>query len=131
MNSVANLIEGQVWAETNLQTASIRPLDSDGDSQMDSDSDSDVTTSGTPSASQSNPTPAPASAPGSGVKASPIPPSFTSIGSPAVPTHEELQQMRMPTKGSAPDQLTPTPQGDEYPAVAKVEGLLDKSEASL
>jgi protein phosphatase 2C family protein 2/3 len=102
---------------------------------MDSDEDSDDTTAAAPAPSAPAPAsasaPAPASTTGSGIKTSPIPPSFTSIGSPEVPTHQELQQMRMPAKGSAPPQLVPAPQGDEYPAVAKVEGLMDKSEAAL
>lgn len=98
---------------------------------MDSDTDSDSTTAGTPSTSAQPSSSSTAPTAAGGLKTSPIPPSFTSIGSPEVPTHQELQQMRMPAKGSAPAQLNPTPQGDDYPAVAKVEGLLDKSEAAL
>lgn len=109
----------------------IHQVDDDGDSHMDSDEDSDDTTAGTPSGSTPQTHIAINTAVAPNTKTSPIPPSFTSIGSPSVPTHQELMQMNMPAKGTAPEQLKPTPQGDEYPAVAKVEGLMDKSEAAL
>jgi len=109
----------------------IHQIDDDGDSHMDSDEDSDDTTAGTPSGTTSQPNISIDTAVAPNNKASPIPPSFTSIGSPSVPTHQELMQMKMPAKGTAPEQLKPTPQGDEYPTVAKVEGLMDKSESAL
>ena len=34
----------------------------------------------------------------------------------------------MPPKGSKPEQLHADPAGDAYPAVANIEGLLDKSD---
>ena len=56
---------------------------------------------------------------------SPIAPSFTSIGSPEVPSHSEL---RPPPSKGIPKQLTPELGGDERPAVSSIEGMLDKSE---
>jgi protein phosphatase 2C family protein 2/3 len=74
---------------------------------MDSDEESDTTTAGTPATSA----PAPAAAAGgaANAKTSPIPPSFTSIGSPEVPTHQELQQMRLPKGSKGPDSAVTEP----------------------
>lgn len=94
---------------------SVQLIDDDGDSHMDSGDESDDTTTGAE-------TPEPQSIPN---KTSPVAPSFTSIGSPEVPTHEELQRIPKPS------QLPAQPGGDAYPASAKVEGLLDTSESPL
>jgi protein phosphatase 2C family protein 2/3 len=37
----------------------------------------------------------------------------------------------MPPKGSKPEQLHQEPGGDAYPDVAKVEGLMDKSDENM
>jgi protein phosphatase 2C family protein 2/3 len=87
-------------------------VDEDGDSTMDSDEGSEATTTageGEPDSSSSSP------------KA----PSFRSIGHPAVPTHEELQQQ------TKPDQLASEPGGDAYPKGVQVEGMMDTSEGPL
>lgn len=114
---------------------------------MDSDEDSDDTTTDSPipppaaatiaaaaAAASSNSGPASSDA-RTLTSTSPPPPSFTSIGSPEIPTHLELQQANSnnPTlgKGQVPMQLKSDPQGDAYPSVAKVEGMLDKSEGSM
>lgn len=99
---------------------------------MDSDDESDTTTAATP-AQQATTEPVPThnnDEAAAKANTSPIQPSFTSIGSPEVPTHQELQRLKMP-KGQAPPQLKSSPQGDAYPAVAKVEGVLDKSDGAL
>lgn len=95
---------------------SVRLLDEDGDSSMDSD-DSDSTTTGND--------PAPQPIPSSSHQAthSPIPPNFSSIGSPTVPTPQELQGLQASNRSE--------PQGDAYSDAVKVEGLMDKSESPL
>lgn len=104
---------------------------------MDSGDESDTTTTGdakpaatsTPSRSNSG-----------GQKGSPAAPSFTSIGSPEVPTHAELlRQGKAAAKANAnatddaspQQQLRKTPEGDEPSAAVRVEGLMDVSEGPL
>ena len=89
----------------------------DEDSVMASDEESEETTTGAPSPSahphdsiSSGPEPYPLPRPDDDKSR---PPSFRSIGSPEVPTHEELRS---------------EPGGDEAPAVSRVEGLMDTSE---
>jgi protein phosphatase 2C family protein 2/3 len=95
---------------------------------MDSGDESDTTTTDADAAGAN----ASGDASSASTSAEPIRPSFTSIGSPAVPTHEELQRSRFGAgDGAVPRQLTPQPGGDAYPAAAKIEGLLDKSENPL
>lgn len=47
-----------------------------------------------------------------------------------VPSPAEAEG-KMPPKGSKPDQLHAEPGGDAYPGVAKVEGLMDKSDEAM
>jgi protein phosphatase 2C family protein 2/3 len=89
---------------------------------MDSGDDSDSTTTGAPAGVAANILVDLKSA------SSPKPPSFSSIGSPTVPTPEELQTM---PHGTAPRQLKPSPGGDAYSGAVKVEGLMDTSESPL
>ncbi|ORY32193.1 phosphatase 2C-like domain-containing protein [Naematelia encephala] len=98
-----------------------KAVDADGDSTMDSD-ESDSTTTGVPTS------PAPDTATPPLGESSPMPPAFTSIGSPQVPTHEELQTMK---RQGIPSQLKSQPQGDAMSGAAKVEGLMDTSESPL
>lgn len=90
------------------QSGSVRLVDDDGDSAMDSEDSDDTTTAPEPSADHP-------------MADAPSGPSFTSIGSPAVPTPSSL-------RGKAPAQLPHELGGDAPPAVAKVEGLMDGSE---
>ena len=76
---------------------------------MDSDADSDdTTTAEQESEAQAQPEPEP----------EPLP----------VPKPDED---KMPPKGSKPEQLHSDPGGDAFPQVAKVEGLLDKSDETM
>ena len=108
-------------------------LDDDGDSTMDSGDESDTTTTGDKAPSTSTPS---KKISGSNQKGSPIAPTFTSIGSPQVATHQELQRGASNSSGlrkgtndsSAQEQLRKTPEGDEASAAVKAEGLMDTSE---
>ena len=105
---------------------------------MESDDESDTTTTGVVSPSSQSksqpaqPTTIPNPATPEQTNESPIPPSFTSIGSPEVPTHLELQALPG-KKGAAGkvEQLKSTPGGDAYSAAAKIEGMMDTSESPL
>jgi protein phosphatase 2C family protein 2/3 len=105
-------------------------LDDDGDSTMDSGDESDTTTTGDKAPTTSTPS---KKISGSNQKGSPITPSFTSIGSPQVATHQELQRGASNPSGLRPsqEQLRKTPEGDEASAAVKVEGLMDTSEDPL
>ena len=105
---------------------------------MESDDDSESTTTGahTPnvsndvshsanSGSEANPVPAPTTTDSASSSRTP---SFTSIGSPEVPTHQELKGI---DSSLVPQQLKSDPGGDAHPAIAKVEGLMDTSESPL
>ena len=126
---------------TDAKSGSVRLVDDDGDSAMDSDADSDSTTTGNPSDE-----PQPVSIPilssraagggSSSTSKSSVTPSFTSIGSPNVPSHQELlpvnSRVGQDDDDEAPqEQLKSTPGGDAVPDVAKVEGLMDTSESPL
>ncbi|KAL0252954.1 hypothetical protein I308_102348 [Cryptococcus tetragattii IND107] len=95
---------------------SVRLVDEDGDSSMDSD-DSDSTTTG------NDPVPQPIQPSSYQAIHSPIPPNFSSIGSPTVPTPQELQGLQASNRSE--------PQGDAYSDAVRVEGLMDKSESPL
>lgn len=120
------------------KSASVRLVDDDGDSTMDSGDESDTTTTGDAAAATSTP---PRSVPGAaaaaGQKGSPAAPSFTSIGSPHVQTHTELQRGGLRTGSSKTDDSTPqeqlrkTPEGDQASAAVRAEGLMDVSEGPL
>ncbi|WWC88178.1 uncharacterized protein L201_003083 [Kwoniella dendrophila CBS 6074] len=120
---------------------SVELLDEDGDSAMDSGDDSDSTTTAggsTPasgSGSSTQKTSAAKSINTSNSPPSPIPPSFSSIGSPTVPTPQALQRSSLPSNGKNQDkqydQLKSDPQGDEPSGAVKVEGLMDTSENPL
>jgi protein phosphatase 2C family protein 2/3 len=101
---------------------------------MDSGDESDATTTDAPAASESTPAkPKPISASHS-QKGSPAAPSFTSIGSPQVATHSELQRgaSAKATNDNKPqEQLRKTPEGDQASAAVQVEGLMDTSEGPL
>jgi protein phosphatase 2C family protein 2/3 len=99
---------------------------------MDSGDESDATTTGDskPSASTSTPSKSAAA------------PTFTSIGSPQVATHSELQRGGSGLRSKAPatkstddaseqEQLSKTPEGDQASGAVKVEGLMDTSENPL
>jgi len=110
-------------------------LDDDGDSTMDSGDESDTTTTGD-KATPSTSTPSKKIS-GGNQKGSPIAPTFTSIGSPQVATHQELRGnsnsgsgLRQGTTNdsSAQEQLRKTPEGDQASAAVKAEGLMDTSE---
>lgn len=59
-------------------------------------------------------------------------PSFTSIGSPMVPSHKELLPLNSKIADSSPqEQLKSEPQGDAPSAAVKAEGLMDTSENPL
>lgn len=111
-------------------------LDDDGDSTMDSGDESDTTTTGDkdPKATTSTPS---KKIPGSNQKGSPIAPTFTSIGSPQVATHQELQRGASGTgsglrnSSAQQEQLRKTPEGDQASAAVRAEGLMDTSEDSL
>ncbi|WVQ85699.1 hypothetical protein IAT38_007865 [Cryptococcus sp. DSM 104549] len=121
--------EAQAALTAEGKKGSVRLVDDDGDSAMDSGDDSDSTTTGT------NPTGTPGapetSSAASATKiptaeptpSSPIPPSFSSIGSPTVPTPSALQALRKEGKSE--------PEGDAYSGAVKVEGLMDTSESPL
>lgn len=127
------------------KSGSVELVDEDGDSHMDSGDESDTTTtaekpstSTLASASSSSSTSVSksgtiASGPNNAHSAtSPIPPNFTSIGSPDVPTHQELRRLANSTSDEEPQpQLKSQPGGDAYPQAAKVEGLMDTSESPL
>lgn len=95
---------------------SVRLVDEDGDSSMDSD-DSDSTTTG------NDLVPQPIQPSSHQAIHSPIPPNFSSIGSPTVPTPQELQGLQAFNRSE--------PQGDAYSDAVRVEGLMDKSESPL
>jgi len=123
---------------TESKRGSIELLDVDGDSAMDSDDESDTTTTGAPPVTAEEPTapslPIHIDTSGSEPNSSPIPPSFTSIGSPEVPTHQELQSLKgiIPDKRSvSQQQLKSAPGGDRFSGAAKVEGMMDTSESPL
>jgi len=105
-------------------------LDDDGDSTMDSGDESDTTTTGDKAPTTSTPS---KKISGANQKGSPITPSFTSIGSPQVATHQELQRGASNPSGLRPsqEQLRKTPEGDEASSAVKVEGLMDTSEDPL
>lgn len=123
---------------TNSKRGSVRLVDQDGDSSMDSDEESDTTTTGAPPVA-SEATSASSRAinidtSNNEATSSPIPPSFTSIGSPEVPTHQELQTLKgmLPERtGTSTKQLETKPGGDAFSGAAKVEGMLDTSESPL
>jgi protein phosphatase 2C family protein 2/3 len=128
---------------TSSKSGSVELVDEDGDSHMDSGDESDTTTTAEkPSTSTSASSSGSTSASKTGTIASgsnnahsatsPIPPNFTSIGSPDVPTHQELRRLANSTSNEEPQpQLKSQPGGDAYPNTAKVEGLMDTSESPL
>ena len=130
--------EAEPALNTNSKRGSVELVDQDGDSVMDSDEESDSTTTGAPPVA-SEATSASSRAininpSNSEATSSPIPPSFTSIGSPEVPTHQELQTLKgmLPEKKGVPTkQLETTPGSDAFSGAAKVEGMLDTSESPL
>ncbi|KAK4684189.1 protein phosphatase PTC2/3, partial [Tremellales sp. Uapishka_1] len=97
---------------------SVELLDEDGDSQMDSDSDSTAT--GAPTNASTPPPQAQAMPIDASPKetSSPRPPSFSSIGSPTVPTPDVLRQFKSSSSSS----------GERMPDAVRVEGLMDTSE---
>nr|ODO02644.1 PP2Cc protein phosphatase [Cryptococcus depauperatus CBS 7855] len=99
------------------KNGSVQLMDSDGDSAMDSD-DSDSTTTAKNTTSQP--------IQHQNQQSSPIPPSFSSIGSPTVPTPEALQRSSHDAAKTGGE-----PQGDAYSGAVKVEGLMDMSENPL
>ncbi|WVN85534.1 uncharacterized protein L203_100681 [Cryptococcus depauperatus CBS 7841] len=99
------------------KNGSVQLVDSDGDSAMDSD-DSDSTTTAKNTTSQP--------IQHQNQQSSPIPPSFSSIGSPTVPTPEALQRSSHDAAKTGGE-----PQGDAYSGAVKVEGLMDTSENPL
>ena len=97
------------------KSGSIKVIDEDGDSTMESGDESDSTTTGD-------------AVPPSSSSAAPAP-SFTSIGSPNVPSHQELLPLNSKiADDTAQKQLSSTPGGDEASGAVKVEGLMDTSE---
>ncbi|WWD05408.1 hypothetical protein V865_003485 [Kwoniella europaea PYCC6329] len=112
---------------------SVELLDEDGDSAMDSGDESDTTTTaGAEKLTEEQITKA-KSINTSNTPPSPIPPSFSSIGSPTVPTPQALQRSSLPSssKDKQYDQLKSDPQGDAPSGAVKVEGLMDTSENPL
>lgn len=115
-------------------------LDDDGDSTMDSGDESDTTTTGDKDSKPTTSTSTPSKKiQGGNQKGSPVAPTFTSIGSPQVATHQELQRgasnsglrKRTTSDSSAQEQLRKTPEGDQASAAVKAEGLMDTSEDPL
>lgn len=104
----------EVNQDVNVRLRSSK-LDADGDSEMDSGEESDETTTDEPpKKDNANDNANPESKP------EPFP----------VPSPAEAEG-KMPPKGSKPDQLHAEPGGDAYPGVAKVEGLMDKSDEAM
>lgn len=120
------------------KSGSVRLVDEDGDSNMDSGDESDATTTGEASGAAATSTPS-RQISGSGAqgqqgqKGSPAAPSFTSIGSPEVPTHAELQRQQAKARNDSKpqEQLRKTPEGDQASAAVRAEGLMDVSEGPL
>ncbi|WVR05577.1 hypothetical protein IAU60_002596 [Kwoniella sp. DSM 27419] len=118
---------------------SVQLVDEDGDSAMDSGDDSDSTTTastpaGTGASGSSAQKSSAAKLASGGTPSSPIPPSFSSIGSPTVPTPQALQSGPHPGSkmSSEPqEQLKSQPGGDAASGAVKVEGLMDTSENPL
>ncbi|RXK37355.1 PP2Cc protein phosphatase [Tremella mesenterica] len=101
-------------------------VDEDGDSVM-SDADSDITTTAAPAPSGPPVPPGlppPISSQFKERPSSPLPPTFTSIGSP------QVQNVGDKLNGDMTQHET-KPAGDAYPEVAKVEGLMDTSESPI
>ncbi|WWC60621.1 uncharacterized protein I303_103195 [Kwoniella dejecticola CBS 10117] len=131
--------EAALNAET--KKGSVELLDEDGDSAMDSGDESDSTTtaggntpasgSGSGSASSTQNSSAAKSVNTSNTPPSPIPPSFSSIGSPTVPTPQALQRSSLPSQDKEYGQLKSDPEGDQASGAVKVEGLMDTSENPL
>lgn len=94
---------------------------------MDSGDESDATTTDAAAAATSNSTPAKSQPSTQSHKGSPAAPSFTSIGSPQVATHAELQR-RKADETKPQEQLRKTPEGDKASAAVRAEGLMDTSE---
>ena len=93
---------------------------------MDSGEESDDTTTGEATAQ-----PIPGTK-GSAAGAESKTPFFTSIGSPAVPSHKELLPLNSRIADSSPQQqLKSEPQGDKASPAVQVEGLMDTSENPL
>lgn len=108
------------------QKGSVQLVDDDGDSTMDSGEESDDTTTGTASSAQPIPGTKNTSAHESKT------PFFTSIGSPAVPSHKELLPLNSKIADDSPQkQLKSDPQGDEASPAVRAEGLMDTSEDPL
>ena len=105
-------------------------LDDDGDSTMDSGDESDTTTTGDQDSKTTSTSTPSKKIPGGNQKGSPIAPTFTSIGSPQVATHAELQR-RKADEAKPQQQLRKTPEGDEASGAVKAEGLMDTSENPL
>ncbi|ORX34096.1 phosphatase 2C-domain-containing protein [Kockovaella imperatae] len=114
---------------------SVQLVDEDGDSTMDSDDESDSTTTGAQTPNHdasanhaSGPKAKSATTSSSHSESGPTDrtPSFRSIGSPEIPTPQELQAVE-----SLQKQVRSEPGRDEAPSVAKVEGLMDTSEGPL
>jgi protein phosphatase 2C family protein 2/3 len=95
---------------------------------MDSGDESDATTTDAATATSTPAKSKPIS--GGSHKGSPAAPSFTSIGSPQVATHAELQR-RKADEAKPQQQLRKTPEGDEASGAVKAEGLMDTSENPL
>jgi protein phosphatase 2C family protein 2/3 len=110
-------------------------LDDDGDSTMDSGDESDTTTTGDKDSEPSASTPK--KIPGGNQKGSPVAPKYTSIGSPQVATHQELQRgasgsgSGLRNSSASQEQLRKTPEGDQASAAVRAEGLMDTSEDPL
>ena len=96
---------------------------------MDSGDESDTTTTGDAKTAAAA-TSTPSRSNSGGHKGSPAAPSFTSIGSPEVPTHAELlRKGKVTTDDSSPQkQLRKTPEGDQASAAVRAEGLMDTSD---
>nr|XP_019050701.1 PP2Cc protein phosphatase [Kwoniella bestiolae CBS 10118]OCF29631.1 PP2Cc protein phosphatase [Kwoniella bestiolae CBS 10118] len=112
---------------------SVELLDEDGDSAMDSGDDSDSTTTGDKAGPSDDQITKAKAINTSNTPPSPIPPSFSSIGSPTVPTPQALQRSSLPSnkQDKQYDQLRSDPQGDAPSGAVKVEGLMDTSENPL
>lgn len=123
-----SLQEEEEIPTTASKKGSIQLIDEDGDSAMDSDNESDITTTGEPS-SKSTATATPITSHKG--KSSPPQPSFSSIGSPTVPTPEVLLSNPKHANNATPPQLKSAPGGDAASDAVKVEGLMDTSESPL
>ena len=110
---------------SNARRGRVQLLDEDGDSTMDSGDESDTTTTGPTEGASTTET---VHISGAANSTSPIQPSFTSIGSPEIPTPSALQGL---FGKQAPGQSSHAPLGDAHPGVAHVEGMMDTSESPL